>query len=203
MGFAITSFVMMSVGSALDTSVAVTSSLKFDAMAAKNRPISKVVTLLKDMLKQLEKDAEVDEEVYEKFICWCTVNDKEKTKAIKDAEAKIKLLGLQIDEWSARSSALSVEISGHIKVEADLRANLEKATAIRKKELAEFNAHEQDLLDMIAALKAAIAQLQPHHPHTAMMLLQRRCGARWRSTATSSEAWSRTSSSACSRPSSS
>merc|ERR1719181_1260112 len=128
------------------------------------------------MLKQLEKDAEVDEEVYEKFVCWCTVNDKEKTKAIKDAEAKIKLLGLQIGEWSARSSSLSVDISGHIKVEEDLRANLEKATAIRKKELAEFNAHEQDLLDMIAALKAAIEQLQPHHPHTAMMLLQRSGG---------------------------
>merc|ERR1719420_2122289 len=123
------------------------------------------------MLKQLEKDAEIDEEVYEKFICWCTVNDKDKTKAIKDAEAKIKLLGLKIDEWSAWSGQLSVEISGHIKAEADLRANLEQATAIRKKELAEFNAHE--LLDTIAALKAAIAQLQPHHPHTAMLLLQR------------------------------
>merc|ERR1719443_2520057 len=176
MGFAITSFVMMSVGSALDTSVAVTSSLSFDAESAKNRPISKVVTLLKDMLKQLEKDAEVDEEVYEKFICWCTVNDKDKTKAIKDAEEKIKLLGLKIDEWSAWSGQLSVEISGHIKAEADLRANLEQATAIRKKELAEFNAHEQELLDTIAALKAAIAQLQPHHPHTAMLLLQRSQG---------------------------
>merc|ERR1719161_2615630 len=129
--------------------------------------------LLKDMLKQMEKDAEIDEEVYEKFICWCTVNDKEKTKAIKDAEEKIKLLGLQIDEWSAWSAQLSVEISGHYKATADLQANLEQATAIRKKELAEFNAHEQELLDTIAALKAAIAQLQPHHPHTAMMLLQR------------------------------
>merc|ERR1719421_1676368 len=123
------------------------------------------------MLKQLEKDAEVDEEVYEKFICWCTVNDKEKTKAIKDAEEKIKLLGLQIDEWSAWSAQLSVEISGHYKATADLQANLEQATAIRKKELAEFNAHEQELLDTIAALKAAIAQLQPHH--SALLLLQR------------------------------
>merc|ERR1719421_177214 len=123
------------------------------------------------MLKQLEKDAEIDEEVYEKFICWCTVNDKEKTKAIKDAEEKIKLLGLQIDEWSAWSAQLSVEISGHYKATADLQANLEQATAIRKKELAEFNAHEQELLDTIAALKAAIAQLQPHH--SALLLLQR------------------------------
>merc|ERR1719161_3115804 len=132
--------------------------------------------LLKDMLKQMEKDAEIDEEVYEKFICWCTVNDKEKTKAIKDAEEKIKLLGLQIDEWSAWSAQLSVEISGHYKATADLQANLEQATAIRKKELAEFNAHEQELLDTIAALKAAIAQMQPHHPHTAMLLLQRSQG---------------------------
>merc|ERR1719428_2271705 len=56
------------------------------------------------MLKQLEKDSEIDEEVYEKFICWCTVNDKDKTKAIKDAEQKIKLLNLKIDEWSSSSS---------------------------------------------------------------------------------------------------
>merc|ERR1719460_506614 len=129
---------------AMETSTAVTSSLRFDTTLAKNRPISKVVTLLKDMLKQMEKDAEIDEEVYEKFICWCTVNDKEKSKAIKDAEEKIKLLGLQIDEWSAWSAQLSVEISGHYKATADLKANLEQATAIRKKELAEFNAHEQE-----------------------------------------------------------
>ena len=32
--------------------VSVESSLRFDAAAAKNRPVSKVITLLKDMLKQ-------------------------------------------------------------------------------------------------------------------------------------------------------
>merc|ERR1719172_585917 len=88
------------------------------------------------MLKQLEKDSEIDEEVYEKFICWCTVNDKDKTKAIKDAEQKIKMLNLKIDEWSSSSAALSVQISGHNKDKANLRETLEKATAIRKKELA-------------------------------------------------------------------
>ena len=34
---------------------------------AKNRPVSKVITLLKDMVAQLEKEAEEDEEVYEKI----------------------------------------------------------------------------------------------------------------------------------------
>ena len=41
-------------------------SLSFDAADAKNRPVSKVITLLKDMLKQLEKEAEEDEEIYDK-----------------------------------------------------------------------------------------------------------------------------------------
>ena len=42
--------------------VGMTSSLTFDAEGAKNRPVSKVITLLKDMLKQLEKEAEEDED---------------------------------------------------------------------------------------------------------------------------------------------
>jgi len=47
----------------VDLSVHATSSLTFDAEAAKNRPVTKVVNLLKDMLKQLEKEAEEDEEI--------------------------------------------------------------------------------------------------------------------------------------------
>ena len=53
-----------------------------DLTNAKNRPVTKVITLLKDMLKQLEKEATDDEDIYEKMSCWCTTNDKEKTKAI-------------------------------------------------------------------------------------------------------------------------
>ena len=64
--------------------------LTFDVAAAKNRPVSKVITLLKDMLKQLEKEAEEDEEIYDKMACWCETNDKEKTKSIADAEARIE-----------------------------------------------------------------------------------------------------------------
>ena len=49
--------------------------LSFDAEdARKNRPVSKVITLLKDMQKQLEKDQEEDEEIYNKVACWCKLN---------------------------------------------------------------------------------------------------------------------------------
>jgi hypothetical protein len=46
----------------------------------KNRPVTKVITLLKDMQKQLQAESEADQEIYDKLACWCTTNDKAKTK---------------------------------------------------------------------------------------------------------------------------
>merc|ERR1719512_540886 len=143
--------------------IAATSVLKFDEAAAKNRPVSKVITLLKDMLKQLEKEAEEDEEIYDKMACWCETNDKAKTKAIAEAEARIEMLTTKVEELTAQSARLSTEIKN---LEREVAANqeaLEKATAIREKQLAEFNAEEKDLLESISALKAAITVLSKHH----------------------------------------
>jgi len=153
--------VLLSVALGMD--VAVTSSLTFDEAAAKNRPVSKVITLLKDMLKQLEKEQEEDEEIYDKIACWCETNDRAKTKAIAEAEARIEALTTKIEELTAQSARLGTEIKN---LEAEVEANqqaLDKATAIRQKQLAEFNAEEKDLLESISALKAAITVLSKHH----------------------------------------
>merc|ERR1712203_72054 len=51
-------------------------------------------------------------------------------------------------------------------LEKEVAANqdaLAKATALREKQLAEFNAEEKDLLESISALKAAITVLAKHH----------------------------------------
>merc|ERR1712050_458362 len=114
-------------------------SLSFDAEAAKNRPVSKVITLLKDMLKQLEKEAEEDEEIYDKMACWCETNDKEKTKAIADAEARIADLTTKIEELTAAYARLNTEIKNLEKEVAANQDALDKATTIRQKQLAEFN----------------------------------------------------------------
>merc|ERR1719316_991475 len=85
------------------------------------------------MLKQLEQEAEEDEEIYEKMACWCEVNDKEKTKAIADAEAHIDDLTSKIEELSAASARLTVEIEHLGKTIAENQAALDKATALRRK----------------------------------------------------------------------
>merc|ERR1719277_1839002 len=138
----------MLLGTAMSAEMSATSSLKFDAVAAaRNRPVSKVITLLKDMLKQLEKEAEEDEDVYDKMACWCEVNDREKTKAIKDAESRIAQLQIQIEEDTAISSRLNTEIKNTAAEVAKNQEALDEAIAIRKKELAEFNAEEKEMLE--------------------------------------------------------
>jgi hypothetical protein len=129
----------------------------------KNRPVSKVITLLKDMQKQLEKEASDDEEIYDKMSCWCETNDREKTKAIADAEAKIAGLTTHIEELTAGSARLNTEIKNTEKEVAKNQQSLDAATALRQKQLAEFNGEEKDLLESISALKAAITVLSKHH----------------------------------------
>ena len=51
-------------------------------MDLKERPISKVVKLLKDMKATLEKEKAADEELFEKMSCWCETNEKEKNAAV-------------------------------------------------------------------------------------------------------------------------
>lgn len=139
------------------------SGLSFDVSGAKNRPVSKVITLLKDMLKQLEKEAEQDEEIYDKLACWCETNDREKTKSIAEAEARIESLTTKIEELTAESARLSTEIKNLEKEVAQNQEALAQATALREKQLAEFNAEEKDLLESVSALKAAITVLSKHH----------------------------------------
>jgi chromosome segregation ATPase len=137
--------------------------LRFDEADAKNRPVTKVVTLLKDMSAQLEKEGEEDEEVYDKMVCWCETNDKEKTKAIADAEQWITDLGAQIEELTGLSARLSAEITTLNSEVAENSDALDKATAMREKELAEFTANEADSLASITSLGSAVDTLSKHN----------------------------------------
>merc|ERR1719345_29877 len=115
------------------------------------------------MLKHLEKEAEEDEEIYDKMACWCETNDKEKTKSVADAENRISDLTTKIEELTASSARLNTEIKNLEKEVASNQAALDKATAIRQKELAEFNEEEKDLLGSISALKSAVTVLSKHN----------------------------------------
>merc|ERR1711957_1081118 len=100
---------------------------------------------------------------YDQLACWCETNDKEKTKAIADAEASIEDLTTKIEELTAGSARLNTEVKNLEKEVAENQQALDSATAIREKELAEFNAEEKDSLQAISALKSAVTVLGKHH----------------------------------------
>merc|ERR1719331_422295 len=138
------------------------SSLSLDEQAAKNRPVTKIINLLKQMLKELEAEAEADEEIYDKLACWCETNDKDKTKVTIDAKVTISSLKRHIDEWGELSVSLALEIKNLESSIYTLNESLSKASAIRMKELAEFTEEEKNLISSIKSLKDAIIVLKKH-----------------------------------------
>jgi chaperonin cofactor prefoldin len=130
---------------------------------AKNRPVSKVIGLLKDMVNQLEKEGEEDEEVYETMGCWCVTNEKAKTKSIAEAESEIEVLTSSIESLTARSAQLNTEISTLEKEIQKETEALDTATSMREKESAEFTAQEKDAVVTISQLKAGLQALSQAH----------------------------------------
>merc|ERR1712039_945334 len=73
-------------------------------------PVKRVVNLLNKMKDELLAEADKEAEMYDKMVCWCETNEKEKTKAIKDADAKDRELVAEIESRSARFGDLSASI---------------------------------------------------------------------------------------------
>merc|ERR1719281_249165 len=105
--------------------VAGASALRMDV--GKERPVTKVVNLLKDMQAQLEKEAAEDEELYDKLVCWCETNEKDKTKAIEIANQMIKDFTAAIEESAAKNSQLTTEVEG---LKAEVAKNSQLTTEV-------------------------------------------------------------------------
>jgi len=134
-----------------------------DAIWARN-PVGKVVMLLKDMAKQLQADADREDELNEAMHCWCKTNDEERSKAVKDNTVKKDQLSSLREELTSKSAQLNAEI-GHLQEELGKNNRaLDTAIALRKKELAEFNSAQTDMISSIASLKNAQKALAMNNP---------------------------------------
>jgi len=126
-------------------------------------PIQKVVGLLKEMQSQIEKEGAEDAELQEQMGCWCETNDREKTKAIADADARIRDLTAKIPELAAKAASLEVEIKSLNKEVAANTESLAKATEVRAKEQEEFRTNSKDMISSLASLKNAVGVMSKVH----------------------------------------
>jgi len=125
-------------------------------------PVTRVVNLLKEMQNTLNKEQEEDEALYDKLACWCNNNKYEKNGASDSATAKISDLEAKIEMLTARSTELNTKIK---ELEAEFAADksaLAEASALRKKQLKEFQAMELDNIAALENLKSAIMVLGRH-----------------------------------------
>jgi len=126
-------------------------------------PVKRVVNLLNKMKEELEHEADNEAAMYDKMVCWCETNEKEKTRAIADADAKDLELTATIEGMSARFGVLVTEIAQLKKQITEDTDALKQATAIRETEAGAFRGEERDLVQAIDNLRNAIAVLAKHH----------------------------------------
>jgi len=131
-------------------------------LTAKVTPVTKVVTLLKDMSTQLEKEGEEDDSVHEKMTCWCESNAAAKAKSIEDGEQMISDLRTTIETTAASSSRLTSEIAHGKEDLAKSQQSLATATSLREQQAADFHGEEKDMIQSISALDSAIVVLSRH-----------------------------------------
>jgi hypothetical protein len=132
---------------------------KADLQDKTKGPVSKVVKLLDDMKEQLEEDADADDETDEEMQCWCKQNDKALTKAIADNTDLSAALTTEIEELRAKSQQLNTEIETTNKEVDDNQKGLETASAMRKKDMHEFNAAESSTATSIKQIDGAVAAI--------------------------------------------
>jgi len=136
-------------------------------------PVQRVRKLLQKMKAELDAEADKESEMYDKMVCWCETNEKEKKKAISDADAKDKELTAEIEARSARFGNLAAEIENTKKeVKANTEA-LKTATTIRETEADKFREEEKDMVQAITNLRNAIAVLEKHQDTQALMQLDK------------------------------
>lgn len=141
----------------------------------RERPVNRVINLLKDMQKNLEQESKEDQEVYDKLSCWCNTNGKEKDRAVEIAEERIKQLTATIEELTGRSGELQADIKSTKEDVAANQRSLDAATALRRKESAQFTDEEKDAIQSIGALEGAITVLSKHNSlsQTSLAAVQR------------------------------
>merc|ERR1719316_2233988 len=127
------------------------------------KPIQKVIRLMKEMQTQLDKEAKEDEDMYNKMGCWCDTNEKEKTSAVAVNTQRSTDLSATIEELTAKSASLKTEIEELKKQVEASEASLAESTAIREKEAGEFFDFEKDNIVNTEQLKGAIMTLGKVH----------------------------------------
>merc|ERR1719428_2790228 len=84
-------------------------------LSAGANPIRKVVMLMQNMQKEIEAEGAKEKELFDKFMCYCSSNNGELTKAVADAKAQVEELTAKLKSEEAEKAQVAQELIDHKK----------------------------------------------------------------------------------------
>jgi len=135
-------------------------------------PIGKVLQLLGDLQSKIVKEGESSQKAYSEYAEWCEDRSKELTYEIKTGKAEVLELTATIEQQTATSSSLTVEIEKLVSSISTDEADLKAATGIREKESADFAANEKELVDIIDTLQRAVGIIEREMSKSGASMMQ-------------------------------
>mmetsp|Transcript_26154 Transcript_26154/g.59613 ORF Transcript_26154/g.59613 Transcript_26154/m.59613 type:complete len:675 (+) Transcript_26154:111-2135(+) len=129
------------------------------AAAHSASPVDKVVSLLKEMEVKIAADETAEQEIYDKYACWCEKTTARKANAIEEERATIGRLQDHILTKKGELASLAADIEELTTGIKDNQESQSKATSIREKENAAFQADTAELQEAIGSLDKAIRVL--------------------------------------------
>jgi len=123
-------------------------------------PIEKVLQLLGDLQAKVIKDGEGQQKIYEEFTDWCKATAKETQFELKTEKSARERFAAASEDASSVVTELTTKIEELTSGIAEKEATLKKATALRKKEHADFLDADKELGETISMLRRALAILE-------------------------------------------
>jgi hypothetical protein len=108
-------------------------------------PIEKTIQLLEDLEAKVVKDGEAEAKVYEEFQEYCKDTAKETQFDIKTGKSGAERFAAAVDDFTAKIGVAETKIGELSDAIANDEKDLKSATAIRKKEYADFMKVDADL----------------------------------------------------------
>merc|ERR1719379_3111151 len=129
-------------------------------LSAGANPIRKVVMLMQNMQKEIEAEGAKEKELFDKFMCYCSSNNGELTKAVADAKATVEEMTAKLKSEEAEKAQTAQELIDHKKDRESAKEDMAEATMTREKEANEFAELKADSETNIAAMGKAIPALE-------------------------------------------
>jgi chromosome segregation ATPase len=130
------------------------------AAAAKSSPVAKVIELLDELTAKVNGDLAAEEMMMEEYSKWCDTESNEKEDAISSAKRTIGDLEAEMADATARISELSTEVEELAGKISSTESELKSATELRKKEAADFQGAESELVETVDSLERAVTVIK-------------------------------------------